>query len=232
MEVWILLVSPAFYPLCPFPHHLTSILLSQTSEDSSTRTLRKNSTTPSTRTLRSTLPIATGSSLWSTGTRTQTQSSPGSSVSLVLSEREVARVDDRRPLFLFGSRRLSLLVHELTSITNFSIANEPRCSGQISASPNCTTQTLTKWIKSESEFIKSLDPHHLVSVSLGHSIDSRNLYSFRARGRRTNADSFSLFDASQVGDEGFFKLFSPPVVNDYVFNVRLASRLQHPSTLC
>ena len=47
------------------------------------------------------------------------------------------------------------------------LANEPRCGADavrnLPRSGNCTSETLDSWIREMSGYIKSLDPHHLVT---------------------------------------------------------------------
>ncbi len=52
------------------------------------------------------------------------------------------------------------------TIMMWELANEPRCtgSGQFPASFLCSTQTVTNWANDISTYIKTIDPHHLVSV--------------------------------------------------------------------
>ncbi len=52
------------------------------------------------------------------------------------------------------------------TIMMWELANEPRCggSGLYPRSPNCTTDTLTKWADEMSRFIKQVDNNHLVAV--------------------------------------------------------------------
>jgi mannan endo-1,4-beta-mannosidase len=43
------------------------------------------------------------------------------------------------------------------AIFSWQLCNEPRC-------PGCGTEVLHEWVKKTSEYIKSLDPHHMVTV--------------------------------------------------------------------
>jgi mannan endo-1,4-beta-mannosidase len=43
------------------------------------------------------------------------------------------------------------------------LANDPRCSSSLPASPECTPQTITRWHSQIAQVVKSLDPNHLVS---------------------------------------------------------------------
>ncbi|KAH6869597.1 glycoside hydrolase superfamily [Coprinopsis sp. MPI-PUGE-AT-0042] len=54
------------------------------------------------------------------------------------------------------------------AVFSWQLANEPRCGADgvrnLPRSPTCNTETLTAWIKDISAYIKSIDPHHLVSI--------------------------------------------------------------------
>ncbi|KAG1747073.1 glycoside hydrolase family 5 protein [Suillus paluster] len=51
------------------------------------------------------------------------------------------------------------------TILGWELANEPRCTGSTSAtSGNCTTTTITDWVKTMSTYIKSCDSNHLVGL--------------------------------------------------------------------
>ncbi|MBO0870677.1 MAG: cellulase family glycosylhydrolase [Micromonosporaceae bacterium] len=52
------------------------------------------------------------------------------------------------------------------TIMTWELANEPRCkgSGLYPPSPTCSTGTLVSWADTMSRYIKTIDPHHLVSV--------------------------------------------------------------------
>jgi len=47
-----------------------------------------------------------------------------------------------------------------SAIFSWQLANEPRCSSL----KGCNTLTLTQWANDTSRYIKSLDPHHMVSL--------------------------------------------------------------------
>ncbi|EMC91094.1 glycoside hydrolase family 5 protein [Baudoinia panamericana UAMH 10762] len=53
------------------------------------------------------------------------------------------------------------------TIMAWELANEPRCGGtagrNLPRSSNCTPATLTAWIDEMSSYIKSIDPHHMVT---------------------------------------------------------------------
>ncbi|KAF8837775.1 glycoside hydrolase family 5 protein [Paxillus ammoniavirescens] len=65
------------------------------------------------------------------------------------------------------------------TIFAWELANEPRCTGSTTASSGtCTTTMITKWVKTMSAYIKSLDSNHLVTLgdegwfNWPHSTDS------------------------------------------------------------
>lgn len=52
-----------------------------------------------------------------------------------------------------------------TAIFAWELANEPRCKGtSMEASSSCNTDTITSWVDEISEYIKSLDSNHMVTV--------------------------------------------------------------------
>jgi len=61
-----------------------------------------------------------------------------------------------------------------SAVFAWELANEPRCVGNIPASATCTTDTLTTWIASQSCFIKSLDPDHMVILGDEGFLDMAN----------------------------------------------------------
>ncbi|KAI0348478.1 glycoside hydrolase [Trametopsis cervina] len=54
------------------------------------------------------------------------------------------------------------------NIFAWELMNEARCSGDLSSGPACTpasgAETLLKWYKSQSDFVRSIDPHHLITT--------------------------------------------------------------------
>lgn len=50
-----------------------------------------------------------------------------------------------------------------TAIFSWEIANDPRCSSSIPASPVCNTTTVTSWHSRIADHIKTIDPNHLIS---------------------------------------------------------------------
>ncbi|KAF7338302.1 Glycoside hydrolase family 5 protein [Mycena venus] len=50
-----------------------------------------------------------------------------------------------------------------TAILGWEIANDPRCNSSIGATPICNTTTITRWHSRIAQFIKTIDPNHLVS---------------------------------------------------------------------
>ncbi|KAJ7940646.1 glycoside hydrolase family 5 protein [Mycena leptocephala] len=51
-----------------------------------------------------------------------------------------------------------------TSVLAWEIANDPRCNSSIGATPLCNTTTITLWHSRIAQFIRSIDPNHLVST--------------------------------------------------------------------
>jgi mannan endo-1,4-beta-mannosidase len=49
------------------------------------------------------------------------------------------------------------------SVFAWEIANDPRCNSTLPAGPVCTTTTVTGWVSTVAQHIKSVDPNHLVS---------------------------------------------------------------------
>jgi len=49
------------------------------------------------------------------------------------------------------------------ALFGWEIANDPRCGSSIPSSSTCTPQTITRWHSIIAQFIKSLDPNHLVA---------------------------------------------------------------------
>ncbi|KAI0815126.1 glycoside hydrolase [Irpex lacteus] len=54
------------------------------------------------------------------------------------------------------------------NIFAWELMNEARCSGDLPSGPSCTpasgAESLLKWYKSQSDFVRSLDPHHLITT--------------------------------------------------------------------
>ncbi|KAJ9093458.1 hypothetical protein QFC19_008317 [Naganishia cerealis] len=51
------------------------------------------------------------------------------------------------------------------AIFSWELANEPRCNGYPAInSGKCTAATMTQWVKEQSEYIKSIDPQHMVCI--------------------------------------------------------------------
>lgn len=48
-------------------------------------------------------------------------------------------------------------------VFGWELANDPRCGSTVANSDTCTTTTITKWHATVSEFIRSIDPNHLVA---------------------------------------------------------------------
>ncbi|ESK89314.1 endo- -beta-mannosidase [Moniliophthora roreri MCA 2997] len=52
------------------------------------------------------------------------------------------------------------------TIFAWELMNEARCRGDIPGGPNCVpgSGTLTKWYKEQADFVRSLDPHHMITT--------------------------------------------------------------------
>ncbi|KAI0094748.1 glycoside hydrolase superfamily [Irpex rosettiformis] len=54
------------------------------------------------------------------------------------------------------------------NIFAWELMNEARCSGDLPSGPACTpasgAESLLKWYRSQSDFVRSLDPHHLITT--------------------------------------------------------------------
>jgi len=66
-------------------------------------------------------------------------------------------------------RYVKIIVNRYKSspaIFAWEMMNEARCLGDLPASPACSpgSGTLAKWYKEQSDFIRSLDPHHLITT--------------------------------------------------------------------
>lgn len=48
-------------------------------------------------------------------------------------------------------------------IFGWELANDPRCNSTLANSDTCTTTTITKWHATLAQFIRSIDPNHLVA---------------------------------------------------------------------
>lgn len=55
------------------------------------------------------------------------------------------------------------------AVFSWELANDPRCQGAVgtTTSSSCTTTTITQWVKTNSAYIKSLDPFHMVGAGDG-----------------------------------------------------------------
>jgi mannan endo-1,4-beta-mannosidase len=53
------------------------------------------------------------------------------------------------------------------AVLAWELANDPRCSSTLQASPHCNTTTITKWVADISGYIKTLDSCHLVTAGDG-----------------------------------------------------------------
>jgi mannan endo-1,4-beta-mannosidase len=48
-------------------------------------------------------------------------------------------------------------------LLGWELANDPRCSSSLASSPTCTTETITQWHADIAQFIRSIDPNHLIT---------------------------------------------------------------------
>ncbi|KZS89923.1 glycoside hydrolase [Sistotremastrum niveocremeum HHB9708] len=51
-----------------------------------------------------------------------------------------------------------------TTLAAWEIANDPRCNSTLPSTGTCTTVTITSWLADIAQFIRSLDPNHLISA--------------------------------------------------------------------
>ena len=49
------------------------------------------------------------------------------------------------------------------TLLGWELANDPRCSSSLVASPSCNTLTITQWHADIAKFILSIDPNHLLT---------------------------------------------------------------------
>ncbi|TFK39729.1 glycoside hydrolase [Crucibulum laeve] len=64
------------------------------------------------------------------------------------------------------------------NIFAWELMNEARCLGDLPSGPACVpgTELLTKWYKQQSDFIRTLDPHHLITTGgEGHFFKKENI---------------------------------------------------------
>jgi mannan endo-1,4-beta-mannosidase len=54
-----------------------------------------------------------------------------------------------------------------TTIFGWELANDPRCSSTLPASPTCNPHTITQWVSDLSGFVLSLDSQHLITAGDG-----------------------------------------------------------------
>jgi len=50
------------------------------------------------------------------------------------------------------------------NVLAWELANDPRCSSSLAASPSCNTQTVTTWHSEVAQFIASIDPNHMITT--------------------------------------------------------------------
>ena len=53
-------------------------------------------------------------------------------------------------------------------LLGWELANDPRCSSSLASSPTCTTETITQWHADIAQFIRSIDPNHLITSGFVH----------------------------------------------------------------
>ncbi|KAG8863099.1 hypothetical protein FRB96_009280 [Tulasnella sp. 330] len=55
------------------------------------------------------------------------------------------------------------------AVFSWELANDPRCQGAVgtTTSSSCNTATITKWVNTNSAFVKTLDPNHMVNSGDG-----------------------------------------------------------------
>ncbi|KAJ7487699.1 glycoside hydrolase superfamily [Mycena galericulata] len=65
-----------------------------------------------------------------------------------------------------GTQGLQRLDNVLNAASKHDIKNEARCLGDLPASPACVpgSGTLGKWYKEQSDFVRSLDPYHMITT--------------------------------------------------------------------
>ncbi|KAI5987677.1 glycoside hydrolase family 5 protein [Pisolithus albus] len=62
----------------------------------------------------------------------------------------------------FTSQIVSRYVNN-PAIFSWELANDPRCDSTLPASGSCTTETVTQWHATMAQYIRSIDPNHLIS---------------------------------------------------------------------
>ncbi|KAG9043608.1 hypothetical protein FS837_009340 [Tulasnella sp. UAMH 9824] len=104
---------------------------------------------------------------------------------------------------------LSCIVPQLANhkaLLAWELVNDLRCQGAegTTTSGNCNTQTITRWVAEISQFVKSLDPNHMVASGDGGffcpTCEKINSHTKRTALKRRNSDSPPIgpgFDGSQ-----------------------------------
>lgn len=62
----------------------------------------------------------------------------------------------------FTSQIVSRYVNN-PAIFSWELANDPRCGSTLPTSSSCTTETITQWHATMAQYIRSIDPNHLIS---------------------------------------------------------------------
>ncbi|KAI6109190.1 glycoside hydrolase family 5 protein [Pisolithus croceorrhizus] len=62
----------------------------------------------------------------------------------------------------FTSQVVSRYVNS-PAIFSWELANDPRCNSTLPTSSSCTTETITEWHATMAQYIRSIDPNHLIS---------------------------------------------------------------------
>ncbi|KAG8898094.1 hypothetical protein FRC00_003313 [Tulasnella sp. 408] len=99
---------------------------------------------------------------------------------------------------------LSCIVPQLSNhkaLFAWELVNDPRCQGAegTTTSGNCNTQTITRWVAELSQFVKSLDPNHMVASGDG-GFFCKNCQKLNSHSKRWNSDYGPIgpaFDGSQ-----------------------------------
>ncbi|KAF8204076.1 glycoside hydrolase [Pholiota molesta] len=77
----------------------------------------------------------------------------------------IAGAGNTHDVFYTNPRSLHLIVNS-PNVFAWEMMNEARCLGDLPSGPACVpgTELLTKWYKQQSDFIRSLDPFHLITT--------------------------------------------------------------------
>ncbi|KAF5375179.1 hypothetical protein D9758_000203 [Tetrapyrgos nigripes] len=88
------------------------------------------------------------------------------------------------------------------TIFAWELMNEARCLGDLPSGPNCVpgTELLTKWYKQQSDFVRRLDPHHLITTGGEGHFFWRNATGEFATDYNFNGQAGEDFDADLTLD--------------------------------